>query len=180
VRHTSISAISVAETLQSTKRLSAVGSLCLIAAVFLMAACSEKGGSAASRNSANRTLLTPSAAQAEYEQASGELILPAGAAAFPPTLPATQQATVYEKGFATSVAERYWICSWEREWLAQRSRDASRATRALTELNKAPATEFISQHLDDEGRGLFAEYLIKAGLDDPSGLQQDFSQNCFG
>ena len=85
---------------------------------------------------------------------------------------------MYERGFATSLAERHWICSWEKEWIAQRSTDKQRAANALAQLEKAPQTAFMTQHLDDVGRRFFDEYLTKARLGDPSGFQQDVSQNC--
>lgn len=124
-----------------------------------------------------RELIDRRAAQREYDATARRLALPKGAT-FPASLPKTAEKTLYEPGYATSVAENVWICAWTNEWLGQRAGDRARATAALSELEKAPQTEFMSEHLDAAGREFFDDYLAKARLDDPSGFERYLSQNC--
>lgn len=113
----------------------------------------------------------------EYATTLARLQLPEGAAKAP-GVPKQADATMYEKGFGVGLAERYWICSWERQWLEVQAADPAAGESALAQLRKAPETVFMSQQLDEAGRRLYREYLTKAGLGDPSGFQQDVDQNC--
>ena len=160
-----------------SRRNRAVLFVAAVTVLLLTTGCSKSGSTTAQPSGAPKRL-SQQAAQVEYETAKARLALPPGAVAFPVAIPTPQEATEYEQGYATSLAERYWICAWEKEWLGQRSTDGTRAEAALIQLGKAPDTEFMSQHLDDAGRRFFNDYLTKAGLGDPSGIQQDVAQNC--
>jgi hypothetical protein len=153
--------------------------LSVVAAVALIgvAACSARSADPAGGDRAK--LLDRAGAEQEYQRTVEQLRLPAGAR-FPASIPETEEETMYESGYASSIAENYWICSWAKEWLSQRSVDPEREAAAMSQLEQAPQTRFMTRHLDETGRQFFADHLTKARLGDPSGFQQYVHANCQG
>ncbi|WP_305788091.1 hypothetical protein [Symbioplanes lichenis] len=139
--------------------------------VFLVAGCDS--GDAKDQP----VILDRSAAEQEYRRTAETLTLPAGAT-FPGALPKAEAELMYEPGYATSIAENFWICAWGKEWLARRENDRPAAQAALDRLGEAPRTAFLSKHLDAAGRRLFAGHLAKARAGDPIGFRQYVDANC--
>ncbi len=154
----------------SNIRLRAVA--CIMAATLCLTSCGAPTN--------GEGLVDQDTVDQEYKSTISSLSFPA---LYPPPseLPRPAEKSLYGQGYGTGMAERMWICSWEREWLdASSGRDESRETVALKNLEAAPETLFMSKQLDDAGRRLYADYLTKARLGDPSGIQQDVEQNCGG
>lgn len=164
------------------RTLAAVAAAAFVAAAAAgctsVGATNDDGGPTASvGNAAGSDLIDFAAANKEYTDTLASLTLPEGYRA-PKTIPAPKDKTMYERGFGVGVAERRWICAWEEEWLEVQGTSEAAATAAMTHLEEAKGTTFMSRQLDDAGRRMYDDYVKKAGLGDPSGIQQDVDQNC--
>lgn len=166
--------------LHPVRRLALAGAL-LLALTGCGASAAAPGSPprAAVDSGVERELLGYDQMVSEYQAVKARLTLPAGIE-FPATVAPPSQPTMYETGIGTTHAETFWLCAWEEEWLTTRASDPARAAAALAQLRTAPDTDFMSLYLDEAGRRLFAEYLQKADLGDPSGFQQTFTANCDG
>jgi hypothetical protein len=116
-------------------------------------------------------------ANSEYQAKILDLQFPWEASA-PKNLPRSEGIDSYESGFGVGIAERYWICAWEIQWLRTFDSDIVSAATAITQLQSAHETVFMSRQLDEVGRQLYTQYLELAANNDPSGIQQDVDQNC--
>ncbi|WP_213451511.1 hypothetical protein [Rhizomonospora bruguierae] len=142
----------------------------LLVTALLVAGCSstDNSGSAKSYDEAMK----------EYQAATAKLTLPPGAADWPGLKSQQDGASVtYQPDAATGMAQSYWQCAWEKEWLAQRGRDTARETKALEQLATYPDMVSYAK-LDETGQRFFQEFMAKAKLGDPSGFQQDVRANC--
>lgn len=149
--------------------------LLTLVATLTLSAC----GGSSSGGDTGTVFLDQAAVDKEYTDKLATLTFPD---AYPPmsSLPRPTDKTEYQQGYGTGIAERQWICSWEREWLSTQgvSKDKGRAATAFKNLEAAPQTLFMSKQLDDAGRRMYTSYLDRAKLKDPSGIQQDVDQNC--
>ncbi len=152
-----------------------VAVLLLLAATMSVAACSTLESEPTSEKAGDRFLGETEWRQ-EYADATRALTLPPGVVF--PDGPETGGAQTFERGAGLVQAQAYWLYAWEREWLTQRGVDSARESAALRVLrDDVPACAFMTTYLDDDGRSLYAEYIQKAELGDPSGFQQDTEAN---
>ncbi|MFF1830469.1 hypothetical protein [Paenarthrobacter sp. NPDC058040] len=91
----------------------------------------------------------------------------------------SQPGTKYEDGVARGVVTFYWLCSWERAYIAAFNRqNSSDAESALRMIEKFPATPFYTTSVEDPEHGWEHTVLDPAKLGDPSGMKQSFTQSC--
>ena len=128
--------------------------------------------------------LTPKQMIAEYWATTKKYDLPPGtrwkgAKDLPPAPDAQgiMRGNSYEEGWGTSTAESEWMCHWEREWLAQRDKNAKRAEKALTVLRTYPETHDWT--ISDQGiHDNYTAMMAKAELSDPSAMAYEVQVNC--
>lgn len=90
-----------------------------------------------------------------------------------------ETAEQFQAGYGETRASMLWECAWEKEWLEYYRTDATRADKAIKELEKAPDMLYMSpQKCDDATRRYFKDNLDKAKLGDPSGFEENIRLNC--
>jgi hypothetical protein len=122
-------------------------------------------------------LLDTEGIQKEYKDTIKKLEYPEGYT--PPEQMENLQATSFQSGYGNSVASWDWVCSWEQDWLNAYSSNNNEASKALNQLGEAKNMPFLgASQADDATRRMFQDRLDKAGMGDPSGMQQDVEANC--
>lgn len=151
--------------------------LAAFAAAVLLTGCSSAGAAPKSAG-----VKSYDQAVAEYNAAKATLTLPPGVGTAgwgKPLLAVSDGNPVqYQDGAATGRVQLAWLCSWEKEWLAQRGNDAARTTKAITEIEGFTSMQTYTTNFDAGSREYFDKELAAAKLGDPSLIQQDVVENC--
>jgi hypothetical protein len=163
----------------STAREPAIRHYLLMLGLVLFVSAGVLGGCSAMSNHASSSggqrFVDENGWRAEYASAAAALKLPPGVVFR--KRPDSGGAASFEVGCGTNLAQAYWLHAWEKEWLAQRKKDAKRERAAFRVLTKqVPSSHFMAS-MDEGGKTLFAEYVKKAELGDPSGFQEDVDAN---
>lgn len=116
--------------------------------------------------------------QAEYQDSVSKLSWPQGYQP-PEQVTGEEENASFQSGYGDSRASLYFECAWEKEWLDSYASDEQRAAEALQHLEEVPEMGYMSpQRADDATRRVFADYLDRAKLGDPSGFQENLKVNC--
>lgn len=108
--------------------------------------------------------------QGEYQHELAALSFPPSY--LPPSdAPPGESGTSYEPGFGTSEADFAWLCAWMDEFMAVRTSDPARATRALDTLAGFPALELWA-HMDPTGRQSILDDVASARRGDVTGIER--------
>ncbi|AOZ73071.1 hypothetical protein BSR29_03085 [Boudabousia liubingyangii] len=128
--------------------------------------------------SSERKILSYDQIQKEYQDSVKNLEWPQGYIA-PNKMEGEEKGGAYQSGYGDSRASLYFECAWEKEWLKTYTTDKGRANNALKQLEKVPQMGYMSpQRADDATRRVFADYLNRAKMGDPSGFQENVEVNC--
>lgn len=103
--------------------------------------------------------------------------LPSGRA-FPRTLPAPQEATMFERGEGANQADSFWICAWMGEWLSIRSTDSRGAAVAWAWVEKADQTPLHTERYYDPRDVWHREILEPAKNGDVRSFREFYATSC--
>jgi len=120
--------------------------------------------------------------RAEYRVEATKLHLPPSAR-WPSRPPEAKTAPdggeiFFEVGTGKSDADRYWFCSWAREWLATQTADPARAKTALARLDALRSTFLYRGATQSNDRHLYDDQVHRAALGDPGPLHREVQLNC--
>lgn len=142
-----------------------LGLVCVLGAVVL-AGCSSGG---------DPTYLTADETNAEYIEASADLVLPTGVEFAAPNNPAVADDgndIFYEAGSGRIDAQYFWYCAWAVDAVA-----SDGAASAVANLEQAEDMEMWDA-LDYEGRVMFSEQLEAVRDGDVAPLTEFVTLNC--
>ena len=130
----------------------------------------------------NGGVKTYAQATQEYRAAQSKLTLPPGVGpdGWGAKLLETSDGApvMYQPGAATGTVQGGWLCSWQKEWLAERGIDASREATAMQQMKHFFDMETYRQYFDASARDFFKKEMAAAELGDPSMVQVDVKNNC--
>jgi hypothetical protein len=94
--------------------------------------------------------------------------------------PATYQgaSNTFQDGVGRGDADAYWYCAWEERWLHDQGASGSAATHDLEEMRHLAQTTFYTHNTMAQDRHIYNDAWTRAGLGDPSLVQQDVTANC--
>jgi hypothetical protein len=100
--------------------------------------------------------------------------------AFPESIPGTYDpAALSEPGVGESIANFYWICAWQAEFIdAWGVRDTSRQADALDALEDWKSTGFYRDHYEDPDDLWTTKMVAPARAGDPTELIEGFEAGC--